>query len=558
VPLDRDATLKQAEKLLRQGKLQGAVAEYVRLVEAHPRDWSAINALGDLYMRAGETGQAAAQFCKVADYLYGEGFLPKAAALYKKALKAKAGDEHTLARLGDIAIQQGLIADAKSYLGQLAEQRRARGDELGAAECLVRLGTLDEADSESKVAAAEAAVRVGDAAQAAAFLRDAAQAFEDQGRKAEALDAFLALSKLVPDDLDVLLASARLEVEHGRDAKPSLLRVLTLAPQRHHEVLPLCEGLAAAGMLDSAYQCVEVLTDIALLEGDWDQAIEGLQSLLRHGRHVPALIRIVEICVDAGRDGPMREAQASLADAYLETGHADEARVIAEDLLASEPGCEAHLQRLRRALEMLGVDDVDHAIAELTTAGFGEAFVFEEIEVDLSNAVEPPGGESESEPLVLDPSSSDTAAPDLEDVFAEMRNRVARGSHATGAHQQYQRGLDRLLAGDVDGAVADLQAVARTPMFRFAASAQLGRLHLERGDLRAGVDWLERAAEAPAPTPEEGFALLYELADALERLGESSRALAVLMELDADAGGYRDVRARVASLSRIQAGSPGA
>ncbi len=51
--------------------------------------------------------------------------------------------------------------------------------------------------------------------------------------------------------------------------------------------------------------------------------------------------------------------------------------------------------------------------------------------------------------------------------------------------------------------------------------------------------------------------MLYDLAAALERLGESARALAILMELDADAGGYRDVRTRIEHLTREQAGSRG-
>jgi hypothetical protein len=103
--------------------------------------------------------------------------------------------------------------------------------------------------------------------------------------------------------------------------------------------------------------------------------------------------------------------------------------------------------------------------------------------------------------------------------------------------------------------LSDLQAAARTPLFRFRASARLGRLYVARGDFEDGIDWLERAAEAPAPSPDEGWSVLYDLAGTLERLGETARALAILMELDADVGGYRDVRERIDQLSRAQAGS---
>ena len=51
--IDRWTALKQAEKLFRQGRLDGATAQYVRPVAHQSRDWRATNARGDLYMRAG-------------------------------------------------------------------------------------------------------------------------------------------------------------------------------------------------------------------------------------------------------------------------------------------------------------------------------------------------------------------------------------------------------------------------------------------------------------------------------------------------------------------------
>ena len=51
---DRAGTLRNAEKFLRQGKLEAAIAGYVRVVEEQPRDWNTANTLGDLYVRAGQ------------------------------------------------------------------------------------------------------------------------------------------------------------------------------------------------------------------------------------------------------------------------------------------------------------------------------------------------------------------------------------------------------------------------------------------------------------------------------------------------------------------------
>ena len=69
------------------------------------------------------------------------------------------------------------------------------------------------------------------------------------------------------------------------------------------------------------------------------------------------------------------------------------------------------------------------------------------------------------------------------------------------------------------------------------------------------LEWLERAAQALPPTTDESHQLLFELAEVLEQVGEVARALAVCMELQSDAGSYRDVDTKIERLTKVQAGS---
>lgn len=609
--LDRDAVLKQAEKLLRQGRLDGAIEEYVRLVEDQPRDWTSINALGDLYVRAGAVDRAVAQYTRIADHLLADGFLPKAAALYKKALKTKADDEHTLLQLAEVTARQGLLADARMYLRQLAKQRRERGDERGALECLVRLGSLEDADPESQAAAGRAAQALDNIESAVALYKEAALGFEKLQRTAEALEAMAEAARLDPsdhdlrgrlarqcialgqldrarafltreaagDDPDLLMMLGRIELAGGRDreARVVLTRLLTVAPDRRSQVMALAEEMADGGYAGAAYDCAELVVDDAVLCGDWDAAIRALQSFAARGSHVPALIKLVEIAVDAGRDDVMRSAQAQLADAYLEAGLGAEARVVAEDLVAYDPSSERHVQRLRQALDVIGVEDPgeilakylepaenfdemveappagpDEAVAEPAAErptvteegaeGDGEVpVVVEAVEIDLSDKL--------GSLTPADAGAAPAAPPrDLESVFDGFRDRASRESPAAEARDQYERAMRHLESGREDEAIADLESAARAPLQRFSAATRLGRLHLSRGELDTAIEWLERAAEAPAPAPEEGLAVLYELASALQEVGESARALAVLMEIDADAAAYRDVPQRIERL----------
>ncbi len=161
--IDRDSTLKKGEKFLRQGRLDAAITEYVRVVEEQPRDWNTANLLGDLYFRAGQVDQALGQYHRIADHLMREGFYPKAAALYKKILKVRPDDEETQLLLADISTKQGLLADAKGYLTAVGARRRARGDRAGVADIAIRLGSLDPADFEAQAGCGADAGRDGSA-----------------------------------------------------------------------------------------------------------------------------------------------------------------------------------------------------------------------------------------------------------------------------------------------------------------------------------------------------------------------------------------------------------
>ena len=98
--------------------------------------------------------------------------------------------------------------------------------------------------------------------------------------------------------------------------------------------------------------------------------------------------------------------------------------------------------------------------------------------------------------------------------------------------------------------IAALTAAAENPALQFQASAQLGRLLLRLDRGREGVTWLERATQAATAVREQRLDVMYELADALEHIGERARALDVFADLDFDAASYRDVPERMARLRR--------
>ena len=637
--LDRDATLKNAEKLVRQGRLDLAIAEYLRVIEDNPGEWSPAITLGDLYVKTGQPAQAVGEYTRIGNRFVDQGFYPKAAALYRKILKIVPNDEDTQIRLADVSARQGLLADARSHLNSIAAKRRARGDRRGTAEIVVRLGTIDPADLDARLAAAKTLEEMGEAEEAGIRFKALYHDLLEKDRPAEALDALKAFVGLNPLDSDAraILARAALAAgdvgrarefldEHSAGTDPALLlplaeielqagevtlartlidRLLTADPGQRSAVYAL-GGACLEEFPETAFACIEAAVDSAVSAKEFDEGASRLQDFIgRVPGHIPALLKLVEVCVDGGLELAMYEAQEKLTDAYLAAGQAAEARAIAEDLVAREPWESVHIDRFRKALVMLRVSDPDTLIAERLSgqAPFMARDPFfdpppdavpaaeaaesadpaddeatrpepvDEASVDVpvgdpavepapvpqpAAAAAPAGGSASADEIDLTGALGNLDGPAeapsrLDQVFSDIRAEAADAGDDT-ASQHMTLARTYLEIGMLDEAQASLETAVRSPRLRFEAAAALGRLQQRRGDNAAAIEWLERAAEAPAPTPDEGHRLLYDLGVMLEAESETSRALAVFLELQSDAGDYLDVPSRIDRLSRVQTG----
>jgi tetratricopeptide (TPR) repeat protein len=724
VPFDRDGTLRKAEKLLRQGKLDLAIAEYRSVVEAEPADWNTSNTLGDLYFRAGQTDKAVGEYARIADHLANEGFFPKAVALYRKILKIKPDEERAMWHLGQISARQGLLVEARANFLTLAERRRARGDRRGELEARIRLGELDGADLETRLTSARGKAEIGNVAAAVEQLKQIAADLQEKGRDVDALAVLVEAITHAPDDADlkravmngylargdfesarqyattpvelkevaeelfrlgrdeealgVLMAAAdadpadtevrariakaqiargdfagaravltaevagsdpdllwtlaEIELRDGRIPEgTALLQQLITADPQKRDALVILGCTVGEVNPDAGYECIEVAARAAIAEDEWGTAAAALNEFVhRVPHHIPALMRLVEVCVDGGLEATMHSAQAQLADAYLEIGAGAEARVIAEDLVAREPWERSNIERFRRALTLLGEADIDAIIAVrlsgqspfLSTDFLWPTEALPEPSPlqahrapDAPPAPQPtPAERAPAPPAVSDAVRAPAPAAakpgafshaiDFSEIFAEEEHREAAAAAETRAHaqaeshevdlndalhgmkqgeaaaavpakppqtlesvlkgvrdvavheaaspevaeQHFQLATTYIEMGMTDEAMTALEVSARSIRHRFRAASLLAKLYTDKGDKEHAVEWFERAAEAPAPSPAAAHQLLYELATALEAQGESARALAVLLELQSEAGEYRDLVQRLEHL----------
>jgi tetratricopeptide (TPR) repeat protein len=418
---------------------------------------------------------------------------------------------------------------------------------------------------------------------------------------------------------------------HIPEGTALLEKMLADDPSRRDALVILGCSIAEVNP-DAGYECIEVAARTAIAADEWGSAAAALNEFVnRVPNHIPALMRLVEICVDGGLEATMYGAQGQLADAYIAAGLAAEARFIAEDLVAREPWERANIERFRRTLVLIGEPDPDALIADrlsgqtpftstdlslgsddlppfdtsvavpagppppaatpapaartpvnLNPASPGsvvkpdgktkgrDQFELSTNAVDFQSLMDefesPPSARAWTESVEVDlsivlgeikqpaaaPDTPAKPAGDIDDVFAQLRTEASRRTALEAADEEYKRGVALHRAGKIDECIPALQAASRAPRLRFATASLLGRIFRARGMATEAIESFERAAEAPAPTPEEGNELLYDLADALEKTGETARALAICMELHAEVGDYRDISVRIERLSKVQ------
>ena len=593
-----------ADHLAREGFLPRAEAFYKRILKVSPADEHALARLADLASNRGILVEARDYMLALAKAQQGRNDRRAATETLLRLGALDIGDVTTRIDAARAAAAGGDADLAAVELGRVVTDLVSDQQMAEALTVLRQAVTIVPSGTALREQLCASLLTSGDADAAEGRLDTALAAYEEAVEASpDSRDARVRLVRLMArtgareragehldrlgglDEPDLRLLQIELWLRDWRvvDARTRLTELLDRGLIGDGDIAALQASLDVHGP-DVAWPVSELLTDRDLAADDLSRAADRLkQFVARHPGHVAALVKLVEVAVDAGLTHDLMPAQEALADAYIAAGQGAAARVIAEDLVTRAPRNTRQHRRLEHALRLVGdhtpadsvasfvvmasaLDPTDPDVkdkapqvplapAEVSTdtvaTGVSAGEAAEPHEIDLSEVLRQlkpmisPSARPQKGPRMADnPDPSN-----LDDVFRDFREEVSRQSESDEADQRYKVALTYRDMGMIDDAVRELEQAARSPRLRFDASALLARLLRDRGEVAHAIDWFERAAEAPAPTPEAGRQLLYELGQALEMSGESARALAVYLELQADAGEYHDTAARVARLS---------
>jgi pilus assembly protein FimV len=519
---NKSKNVEAAQKLLNQGKVAQAIAEYQNILKYEPRDQVTLMTIGELYIRQGETFQAIDYFERLAQIFVGDGFLTKAIAVYKRIAKLAPEEIRPLEKLADLYVQQGVMSEARPLFLQLAEIHLKNNRQPEAVGLLKKLLQAEPDNLRIQIRLADLYQAMGQTRESIESYVSAAQRALARGDQSESEKLADKALKLEPNNLAAVIVKARSYSSQGN---------LTKAAQLLEQVDDLEKG----------GEQTELLLDLYLKNSDWDQAsalahrvfeadeknfgpmqkvVESLLAsgngdkameimdksrlpMIDAGEHevvgkllselaasMPGSIEPLQWLVELyGRTSDsfrLPDALAHLGDAQVAHQQWDAAKKTFEQLVERQPDSEAAKRKLNGVLRKMGLQ---------TSGGAVEEFPEEQLQADIPKAPAPKLRSAEPEPLSPEVPAKQAASnqPALDD---ETQKFIAQSLTDVDLFASY--GLTQKAIGLLEAILR--RAPRHTPTleklldFVLGAgddrrtaelAAQLEQIHTESGDLRS-------------------------------------------------------------------------
>src|SRR5205823_3890165 len=325
--------VEAAQKLLNQGKVAQAIAEYQNILKYEPRDQVTLMTIGELYIRQGETFQAIDYFERLAQIFVGDGFLTKAIAVYKRIAKLAPEEIRPLEKLADLYVQQGVMSEARPLFLQLAEIHLKNNRQPEAVGLLKKLLQAEPDNLRIQTRLADLYQAMGQTREAIDSYVSASQRALARGDHGEAEKLADKALKLEPSNLAAVIVKARSYSSQGDLAKAAQL-------------------LEQAADLEKGGEQTELLLDLYLKNSDWDQASALAQRVFEADeKNFGPMQKVVESLLQAGNGEKAMEILAKSRLPMIDAGEHEVVGKVLGELVAGLPG---RIEPLEWLVELYG------------------------------------------------------------------------------------------------------------------------------------------------------------------------------------------------------------
>ena len=266
--------LESAQKHLQKGALDKALEDYQTLLKADPRDSNTRLKVGDLHLKLGRSQDAIDAYLRVAQQFTNEGFDAKAVAIYKQVTKIDGKRFDVYIPLADLYQRIGLTSDAMAALQTAAEAYQRDGRRHEALDLLRRMAGLDPTNTASRLKVADLLWASGQPEDALAEYDEVVKELARQNNGEEQLKVLERALEIDPNRAATLRAITRVATELGNGEKSErAARTLLAAQPDDPESLELAgNAFEAAGLSEDAAGVFRSLAEKYRARGDEDRA----------------------------------------------------------------------------------------------------------------------------------------------------------------------------------------------------------------------------------------------------------------------------------------------
>ncbi len=532
--LNKRKTLEAARKFAQRGARDKALKEYQKLIKADPRDAKLRLELGDALRRFGQTAEAVDAYAKVAQQYTAEGFDARAVAVYRQIQVLDAERFDCYEPLAELYQRMGLVAEAVNALQTAAEGFQRQGRRPDALALLRKMAALDPSNTASRVKVADLLRHERMHAEAIAEYEAAARELERQGDAEAAEKVYGSVLELEPERADVLARLAQNLLGRGlaERAEPYASRAVKLGPDvpEHYELL--AEAQRQLAREDAMAETYRSLAELYRRRGDGELAREITQ------RFVASEAFSVEESARREDAGPELLLEEPLGDDELLLGDdLDEESVPGEPALFGSPISFDAEPAGRAARGLYGEDTLEE---EAEPDASGPSLLDEDYLADEPLLHEDESGIAATFAALPQPAAarpSRAGAPEA--PLPELPRMPPAPASTADAEQLLAEASVYLRYGKRDRAIANLEQVLALDPDQRDALEKLGEALAESGEpARAAELWLRAARLARGEGDEAGLRILRDRIAALDAAAaasldaESGAALSSETELD--------------------------
>lgn len=329
---NKEKALKTAEKYVQQGKIDAAIPEYKKILEAESSDLKIVSILGELYVRNNQSKEAIPLFSRIAEHLQRTNQKAQALAMFRRVYKMDPNNYSVAVSLAEMCKAQGQTADAVQFFLSAGGASRRNNQIPTAIKMFKEALKLDPKHSRAKVELAGVLQQSGESEEAHDLFIQAGQEMLQKQQYPEALETYRKamvakpgsrpalkaitdfslqqgdakgavrmLQQLLfssPNDVDLLVLIGRtcLTAKLFDDAEEYFTRLVELDPIRYEYLLEVARQSVKTGDFERPVAVIEKCADLVLEKGQKKKLTAILKEIIqKEPNSLPALRMLADI-----------------------------------------------------------------------------------------------------------------------------------------------------------------------------------------------------------------------------------------------------------------------